>query len=199
MNRKNTQNDLRYIKTEKLIRNTFQDMLSDMDYEQISIKELTEKAMINRKTFYLHYNSLDELLGKLQSELYTDFFRSISDLRIPKDLAELIRALFLFWTNTDGINEKILCSRGNFPIGQSPGERIWKNIFFQDYRKYPGEPDDGQNGQADYEKNIIGAYLSGSFIFIYQQWVADGRRIPTEDIIAIATRLITRGYGYTDG
>lgn len=46
-----TQNDLRYIKTENLIQHTFCDMLREMDYSQITIKELTDRAMINRKTF----------------------------------------------------------------------------------------------------------------------------------------------------
>lgn len=45
-------------------------MLREMDYSQITIKELTHRAMINRKTFYLHYHSLDELLGKLQTDIY---------------------------------------------------------------------------------------------------------------------------------
>lgn len=59
------QSDLRYIKTENLIQETFRSMLREMDYPQITIRELTRRAMINRKTFYLHYSSLDELLGKL--------------------------------------------------------------------------------------------------------------------------------------
>ncbi len=116
------QNDLRYIKTEKLIRETFCNMLLEMDYTQINIKELSERAMINRKTFYLHYNSLDELLGKMQLELYTDIIQSVSGIKLPKDLEKLIRDLFMFWANTDGINEKILLSQGNFPIGKSPGD-----------------------------------------------------------------------------
>ena len=32
-------------------------------------QELTERAQINRKTFYLHYNSLDDLLAELQDEI----------------------------------------------------------------------------------------------------------------------------------
>ena len=87
-----------------------------MDYTQINIKELSERAMINRKTFYLHYNSLDELLGKMQLELYTDIIQSVSGIKLPKDLEKLIRDLFMFWANTDGINEKILLSQGHFPV-----------------------------------------------------------------------------------
>ena len=58
--------DLRVRKTREAIHNTFKSMICEMDYDQITIKELTERAQINRKTFYLHYNSLDDLLAELQ-------------------------------------------------------------------------------------------------------------------------------------
>ncbi len=114
--------------------------------------------MINRKTFYLHYNSLDELLGKMQLELYTDIIQSVS-----------------------GINEKILLSQGNFPIGKSPGDYARKKM---------------------YQTNIVDAYLSGSFISIYTQWVTDGRKVPLEIVIQISTKLISKGlcaFGMSDG
>lgn len=46
--------DLRFIKNENLIRKTFRNMMAETEYSKISIKELTERAEINRKTFYLH-------------------------------------------------------------------------------------------------------------------------------------------------
>ncbi len=110
-----TQNDLRYIKTENLIQQTFRDMILEMDYPQISIKDLTERAMINRKTFYLHYNTLDELLGTLQIELYNNFLKTIADIKLPGDLEKLMQKLFIFYANTSKAIEKILCSRGHFP------------------------------------------------------------------------------------
>lgn len=57
--------DLRFIKNEKLIQTTFREMMAETEYSKISIKELTERAQINRKTFYLHYPSLDHLLAAL--------------------------------------------------------------------------------------------------------------------------------------
>ena len=58
--------DLRVIRTRKAIRDAFCSMIMEMDYPDITIKELTQRAMINRNTFYLHYDSLDALLRELQ-------------------------------------------------------------------------------------------------------------------------------------
>ena len=57
--------DLRVRKTREAIHSAFKAMICEMDFEQITIKELTQRAQINRKTFYLHYNGLEDLLAEL--------------------------------------------------------------------------------------------------------------------------------------
>lgn len=181
------QNDLRYIKTEALIRKTFRDMLREMDYAQMSIKELTNRAMINRKTFYLHYSTLDELLGKLQAELYTELLESISNFNIPDDLEKIVWEMFTFCNKTDSVNEKILCSQGNFPVGKSPGDYARKLLFSSYYS--------GQMvlNRSESERNILDAYLNGSVSFIYSQWIADGRSLPLEKLVRFTTELLLSG------
>lgn len=187
MAKREPQNNLRYIKTEKLIRQTFREMLKEMDYHQISIKELTKRAMINRKTFYLHYNTLDELLGVLQTELYERFIQSVSDIILPNDLDKLIRELYTFNRNNTEIDEKILYSQGNFPTGESPGDNTIKAIY--NHRHL----DERFSKYNRYENNIITTYLNGCFFLIYSQWIADGKKIPLEDIIQLTTMLLSRG------
>ena len=47
--------DLRVQKTIDAIQKTFEDMICEMDYEKITVKELCERARINKKTFYRYY------------------------------------------------------------------------------------------------------------------------------------------------
>ena len=54
--------DLRVTRTREAIHSTFKEMICETDYDKITIKKLTERAGINRKTFYLHYNSPNDLL-----------------------------------------------------------------------------------------------------------------------------------------
>ena len=54
-------------------------------------------------------------------------------------------------------------------------------------------PEIGLSASAPFECNIINAYLRGSIVFIYSQWVADERKIPLERIIQLTTWLVSQG------
>ena len=61
--------DLRIQKTKDAIHNAFKDLINNMDYNKITVKLLCDKAKINRKTFYLHYATMDDLLKEFQQEI----------------------------------------------------------------------------------------------------------------------------------
>ena len=86
--------DLRVVKTEEAIQKAFKEMICEMDYENLTVKELTERARINRKTFYLHYESLDELLLKLQEEIAANFIRREISYRSMEDIRSITRTFF---------------------------------------------------------------------------------------------------------
>lgn len=181
------QNDLRYIKTEALIQETFRAMLLEMDYEQVTIKELTERARINRKTFYLHYASLDDLLARMQAGVYEVILQSISGIQLPGELETLVRRLFVFFSQVNAVDEKIVNSHGNFPVGKSPVDNAIKSMFHYTPPKKP------LSDSQQLACHMIDAYLTGSITFIYSQWIADGRKMPLENLIELATQLISRG------
>lgn len=65
--------DRRVIKTKERIREVFIDLLTQKPLKSITVKELSDKADINRATFYLHYNDVFDLLEQLQNEVVDTF------------------------------------------------------------------------------------------------------------------------------
>ena len=61
--------DRRQIRTKRRIREALMTLAVDKPTEKITIKELAELADIDRKTFYLHYGSIGEVLTEMQQEL----------------------------------------------------------------------------------------------------------------------------------
>ena len=83
--------DLRILRTRKAIRDTFCEMIAEMDYEEITIKELSQRAMINRNTFYLHYDSIATLMQDLQNEIISNFIEKPVSYDSMDDIKELCK------------------------------------------------------------------------------------------------------------
>ena len=54
-----------------------------MDAADITVKELTERAHIHRKTFYLHYTCIEALFEDLLGQITEEYYHAIDQLPIP--------------------------------------------------------------------------------------------------------------------
>lgn len=71
--------DKRIIKTKMRLKNALILLLQKKKLEDISVVELTELAMINRKTFYLHYQEVPAILLEIENHLSENLFYIIKD------------------------------------------------------------------------------------------------------------------------
>lgn len=175
--------DMRITRTRKAIRSAFTDMMCEMDYEQITIKELTQRAGINRKTFYLHFDSLDDLLSEMQNEMSMRFMDRIKDLKPPYDMDKITRAFFLSMEESGKFGESLACSGNYHYINRRMVNAVMRDAWKEANNK----------AKDPYLQNIIMAYVSQSTLAIYRQWVADKKRIPLDDIIQITITLVCNG------
>ena len=175
--------DLRVVKTKEIIRNTFKNMILEMDYDYITIKELTERAKINRKTFYLHYESLDDLLLEIQNSIANNFIEKQISYTNLEDMKYLI-GLFFESANKNPLDERILCS-GSY---RNISDRINKKVM--DYRKKTNR---GAFSDNEAYENIIFAYYGANSAIIYRQWVADGKKLSLEEVKELAIKLVCHG------
>lgn len=68
--------------TEKLILQTFGQMLDEMPFDKITVSALTRRSDISHNTFYYHYNDIYDLLGiwiRQEVSPYLDADRSYPD------------------------------------------------------------------------------------------------------------------------
>ena len=90
----NKKEDLRVIKTKNLIYNSFIELAKKYGYQKITVKDLCDKAMINRNTFYLHYQNKDDLV----KEMISSTINKYKDSFLP------LTAQFFFNVSTRNLN-----------------------------------------------------------------------------------------------
>lgn len=81
--------DLRTVKTRESIIEAFFDCLELMDFSQITVKVLTQRARVNRSTFYKHFEDKYRLRDEVVSALLRDFETNLeTDFLFEKNLAD---------------------------------------------------------------------------------------------------------------
>lgn len=118
------ENDRRTRRTQKLIRQNFIDLMATKPINEITIQEITDKADINRRTFYLHYTDIFDLLSKTEDYVMEHFSLMLQEFEAPSD-QQVIGATF-FKVIMDYINENqkmigVLCRN---PDSQLMGKLI---------------------------------------------------------------------------
>lgn len=88
----------KYYNTACLMNDALILLLAKKDFEYITVKEICEKAGVNRSTFYLHYDTMNDLLDEtaryvlknfyLQMQESDDFNMSEGDNGIKKHISE---------------------------------------------------------------------------------------------------------------
>lgn len=83
----NTKNNQRTRLSKLLFKNAIIDLLKEKgDIHKISVRELCQKAELNRSTFYAHYNEPKDLLEELENELLNSTEEHLKKIGAENDL-----------------------------------------------------------------------------------------------------------------
>jgi AcrR family transcriptional regulator len=63
--------DLRVMRTRKLIQKALIELAAEKGFASVTVRDITERAMVNRSTFYRHYLDKYDLLGKYLEEMFS--------------------------------------------------------------------------------------------------------------------------------
>lgn len=176
--------DLRVRKTMAAIERAFSELLLETAYERISVTALCERAQINKKTFYHYYKTLDDLLNEMLEKMSKEYIKRISHYTAPEHLHEINREFFLYSMEKGETYEKIICSTAYHAIGGKMlsefVKRAWRRSEWF------------QNLSLEQQNTLLG-FLRGAGMELYRQWVADGKKLPLEDMITLSSELLCNG------
>ncbi|QJD85606.1 TetR/AcrR family transcriptional regulator [Cohnella herbarum] len=87
--------DPRILRTRQLIRDAFIDLLEETDLEKITVNRITERATINRVTFYLHYQDIPDMLEKMADDMVSEIQAIYSAVPNPSRTSDVDWSMFV--------------------------------------------------------------------------------------------------------
>lgn len=109
----------KYFNTALIMDDALIELLLKKDYEYISVKDICLKAGVNRSTFYLHYETKDDLLKETIKYINKKFYDSFNNKKIDVNKIESLKELIL-------VNKNYLVPYLNY-IKQN--EKIFKLMY----------------------------------------------------------------------
>lgn len=176
--------DLRVIKTKESIYKAFKQMICEMDANKITIRELTNRARIHYKTFYLHYPCIEALFEDVIGQMLEQYFNEINKIPVDAPFTETNRVFFEFMSKQEPYIEKLI---------SAPSYREFANKGFLAMLKHNRERYNPYASYTKEEQNIINNYLCTASMSMYRQWIEDEKKIPLDRMIELSGKLLMAG------
>ncbi|MDX9888266.1 MAG: TetR/AcrR family transcriptional regulator [Anaerovoracaceae bacterium] len=162
--------DRRIRRTRLLLREALIQLLLEKDIKEISILELTDKADVNRGTFYLHYKDIYDIYEQIENEILEEF-RVIFEKRCRKEnqvvLLPIVLEAFEFLAKNIDISIIILSSSDSdflsrlINMGKPKEKEEWQALF-------------GEMDEDLYEYYY--SFITSGFVGLLRTWLNEGRK-----------------------
>lgn len=188
----------KYFATAARMDEAFLELLEKKDFDYITVKEICERAWVNRSTFYLHYETIGDLLEECARHIinrFTEFMPYDTKEFLEKLKNRPLEELYL-------ITPEYLIPYLNYI---KENRRVFKVTVEQFYVL---RMDDAYNGlkhhiltpilerfcvSPEKQKYMIPFYING-LIAIIDEWLKDDCRDPVEQVVSVMQICIKQSF-----
>lgn len=196
--------DLRVIRTRESIRNALVELIEEKGFEAISVKDITTRAKINRGTFYAHYQDKFDLMTKCEEEIMLEMSR-IAKQNFPSVIAALetssptvtpfplVVSIFEYLNENSGFMKAVLGPKGDLTFQTRLKDFMWKTLFGNHSEALVKEENLLVPGQ------YLASYISSAHIGVIQQWLNSGRKESPQEMARILSTITANGPMFAAG
>ncbi|MEP6986651.1 MAG: TetR/AcrR family transcriptional regulator [Chloroflexota bacterium] len=163
--------DPRVVRTRQLLRDALIALIHERGFESLTVKDITERATLNKATFYLHYKDIDDLLIQSTVELQEELVKAIglpmiTEATLTSSLLALLVLVFEHFALYKDFYDVVLNKIGTPPVIaaiQNPIETMSQRTIARLH-----SPD------AVVDQDLIIRFMSSACIGLMQRWLATG-------------------------
>ncbi len=182
--------DLRVIRSRYSIKKAFIELLQEKGYEAITIQDIADRAMVNRNTFYLHYQNKPDLLNTSMDELLAELNQTLhlcSNRPSPMTGAkfeQLMQTILEKIQDNIPFYQALLLDENRIYGFQSKMEQIIKNTV-----------EDGLEDTAlQISKELLLQYIASTFMGIVIWWVKNDFSYTPHELASQFGKILTHGH-----
>ena len=176
--------DLRIIKTKKNLYDSLIKLMSVKEFEDIKVSDICSLALINRSTFYSHFNDKYELLNSFIFDLKEDLQEQISNSEKIDNLKNYyINMITVFLNHIDkNINIYSMIVKNN---SNSIVMDMISNTLFEDINT-----NIKLAKKSDIPSSFVSDFYTGAILNVGINYLKDPKKYKKEKIVAYLDKLL---------
>ncbi len=177
----------RYTATASLMDEALLLLLEEKDFNRITVKELCQKAGVNRTTFYLHYENMNDLLEETVDLINDRFKRSLSVIPSGDTSSEILTSEKYLRPYLGFIKEnmrayRVIHQKDWLFRTQRTFENMYQSIFYPALEHF---------GVSEREKKYVFAFYTQGTVAIIGKWLEDNCQDDIDMIIDLIEQHTT--------
>jgi AcrR family transcriptional regulator len=175
--------DLRIIKTNMVLYDALVNLLKDHPFEEIKVSDICAKALVNRSTFYAHFNDKYELFMSFINDLKESFIQELKtidqDLSLKDYYLKLIEVFLNHVEGKEDIYKSILTNNRNSIIMDMIYNTIQEDVNSRI-----------RNNDKDVPDDIFTSYYMGSIVNVGIDWLKGNKKYTKEEMLKYLNNLM---------
>ncbi|MNO12492.1 HTH-type transcriptional regulator MtrR [compost metagenome] len=186
--------DLRILRTKQSIRKALIELIQEKGYEAITIQDIADRAMINRNTFYLHYENKPDLLNTYMDELLGELKNTVVLCPISMNsysisvLETVMQTILEHISHNTSFYYAMLIEENRIYPFREKMENIIKDKLNEGWNPSAGNP------PLAISKELLLEYLVSSFMGTIIWWVKNDLPLPAGEVASQFSRLVAYGH-----
>lgn len=185
---KEQKNDQRVRITKTMLRQALIELMEEKSIQSITIKELCDRAGVNRGTFYTHYCDIYDLLEQIETEMFEELNQALQSFSLTHGDTEKSNPLSIYYAVLDVLSRNYdMCT---ILLGENSDKRFVSKIIdlgkekcLQEYQQmYPGV------SRRDIE--FFYSFVASGYLAILRLWIEGGMKESTPELAEKTEKII---------
>ena len=185
---KNETLDRRVRKTRQQLQHCLAVLLMEKKIQEITVREITEMADLNRGTFYLHYKDVFDLLEKVELELLDELDGTLQKYQasdLHQKLSLIFTDLFVCVQENAEMVQILLGENGDLNFVNQVKERVREKCLKDWFELF--------NSQDSQLFDAFNAFVVSGCLGLVTYWLQNGMKESPKELAQIAEQIMMHG------
>ncbi|HBI55729.1 MAG TPA: TetR/AcrR family transcriptional regulator [Firmicutes bacterium] len=179
--------DRRVKYTKMVLRQSLIEVLKEKPISRLTIKELCERADINRATFYSHYSDQFDLLKQIESAFIADINSSLDHFVVEAgetNMVQILAKIFEYIAQNSELCHVLLGNNGDIDFQTNIMKIVSERVVFE-WQK--------QKRVDESAAEYIYTYVATGSIGVIRKWLQDDNPKLPQQMAEFVTHLVYKG------